>query len=124
MNNIPILRLAGVLLTTLQTDLRDDVADQFRNALLARISEFRCNGLLIDISSMEIVDTYVARVLADTARMAQLMGTRTVLVGMRPEVASTLVQMGYELEDIETALDVEQGLTRLGYAITRMEASR
>jgi len=70
-------------------------------------------GVVIDISGLEEVDTYVARVLADTARMAKLMGTRSVLVGMRPEVAATLVRMGYAMSGVETALDVDQGLSLL-----------
>jgi rsbT antagonist protein RsbS len=68
---------------------------------------------MLEISALELVDTYVARVLADTARMARLMGTRTVIVGMRPEVAATLVQMGYELDGIEAALNVDHALELL-----------
>jgi rsbT antagonist protein RsbS len=70
-------------------------------------------GLLIDISALEIVDSYVARVLAETGKMARLMGADTVIVGMRPEVAATLVRMGYLMEDVDTALDLELGIAAL-----------
>ncbi|MEQ1568045.1 MAG: STAS domain-containing protein [Myxococcota bacterium] len=112
----PILRIRGHLLVPVQADLGDDVVEQFQNGVLDAIAadRDRTGGLLLDISSLEIVDTYVARVLADTAAMAALMGRRTVLCGMRPEVAATLVQMGYLLETVDTALDVDDGLDLLG----------
>jgi rsbT antagonist protein RsbS len=109
---IPILRVAGHLLVSVQRDLGDDVVQAFQNDVLAAIEAARddTGGLIIDISALEIVDTYVARVLADTAMMAKLMGRETVVVGMRPEVAATLVQMGYLLQNIRTALDVDDGI--------------
>jgi rsbT antagonist protein RsbS len=110
---IPILRLGGVLLTTVHVELRDDVADAFQEDVLKAIEKHRSDGLIVDISGLDIVDTYVARVLVDTARMAKLMGTETVLVGMRPEVAATLVRMGYPMKGVRTALDVELGLEAL-----------
>jgi rsbT antagonist protein RsbS len=113
---IPILRVGGVLLVTVQTELRDTVADAFQQDLLEAIDRHAAKGLVVDISALEIVDTYVARVLVDTGRMARLMGTRTIVVGMRPEVASTLVNMGFFLSDVETALDVDDGLMLLGRA--------
>ncbi len=110
---IPILRLGRTLLTTVHVELRDDVADAFQEDVLRAIEKHRSDGLLVDISGLDVVDTYVARVLVDTARMAKLMGADTVLVGMRPEVAATLVRMGYPMEGIQTALDVELGLAAL-----------
>ena len=114
--SIPILRIRGHLLVSVQTELADDVVEQFQNDVLAAIERDRdrTGGLLLDISGLEIVDTYVARVLADTATMARLMGRETVICGMRPEVASTLVQMGYVLPNIRTATDVDDGLDLLG----------
>lgn len=113
---IPILRVRGHLLVSVQAELGDDVVEQFQNDVLSAIEQDRGRdgGLLVDISGLEVVDTYVARVLADTAAMARLMGRHTVVCGMRPEVAATLVQMGYMLEGVETALDVDDGLDRLG----------
>lgn len=114
---IPILRIRGHILVSVQTELGDDVVEQFQRDVLSAIEQTRGpadGGLLIDISGLEVVDTYVARVLADTAAMARLMGRRTVVCGMRPEVAATLVQMGYFLETVITALDLDDGLDRLG----------
>jgi rsbT antagonist protein RsbS len=113
---IPILRIRGHILVSVQRELGDDVVEQFQRDVLSAIEQARgpTGGLLIDISGLEIVDTYVARVLADTAAMARLMGRQTVVCGMRPEVAATLVQMGYYLETVTTALDVDDGLDRLG----------
>ena len=112
--NIPILRLADTLLVSVQTDLHDTVAEAFQEDVLAAIERIGAGGLIIDISGLDMVDTYVARVLADTGRMAKLMGTRTAIVGMRPEVAATLVNMGFHLADVDTALDVDAGLELLG----------
>lgn len=110
--SIPILRVHGHLLVSVQTELADDVVAQFQNDVLEAIDRDRDRGggLLLDISGLEIVDTWVARVLAETAAMARLMGWETVICGMRPEVAATLVQMGYLLEGVLTALDVDSGL--------------
>lgn len=110
---IPILQISGNLIAALQGELSDSVAERFQQDVLARIESSGAQGLMLEISALELVDTYVARVLADTARMARLMGTRSVVVGMRPEVAATLVQMGYELEGIEAALNVDHGLELL-----------
>ena len=107
---IPILQIGGNLIAALQGELSDSVAERFQQDVLARIESSKAQGLMLEISALELVDTYVARVLADTTRMAHLMGTNTVIVGMRPEVAATLVQMGYELEGIEAALNVDHGL--------------
>lgn len=113
---IPILRVGGILLTTIHVDLHDSVAEAFQEDLLVAIERTGAQGLVVDISGLEEVDTYVARVLAETALMAKLMGTRSVLVGMRPEVAATLICMGYDMGGLETALDVDEGLALLGRA--------
>jgi rsbT antagonist protein RsbS len=114
---IPILRIRKLLLATVHVDLHDAVANALQNDVLAAIEKYDARGLLIDISGLELVDTYVARVLAETGRMAQLMGARTVLVGMQPEVAATLMRMGYQMRDITTALNVEEGLELLGHRL-------
>ena len=110
---IPILRVGDTLLITVHTDLHDTVAEAFQEDVLAAIEKTGASGLIIDISGLDMVDSYVARVLADTGRMARLMGTRSVLVGMRPEVAATLVRMGYPMEGVKTALAVDDGLELL-----------
>lgn len=112
--SIPILRVGSTLLATVHIELRDDVANAFQADTLSAIEKSGASGLVIDISGLETVDSYVARILAETARMAKLMGTRTVLVGMRPEVAATLVQMGYAMDGVQTALNLEDGLALLG----------
>src|SRR5438270_9511698 len=107
---IPILKIGPTLLATVQIDLHDTVVDQLQNDVLEEIEKRGTNGLIIDISSLETVDSYVARMLANTAKMAKLMGTETVIVGMRPAVAATLVRMGYFMEGIQTALSLDEGL--------------
>ena len=110
---IPILQIRGNLIAALQGEISDVVVEHFQQDVLARIEDTGARGLMLEISALEVVDTYVARALADTARMARLMGSVTVIVGMRPEIAATLVQMGYQLEGIEAALNVDHGLDLL-----------
>ena len=107
---IPILKIGPTLLATIQIDLHDTVVDAFQNDVLEEIEKTGAKGLIVDISALETVDSYVARMLANTAKMAKLMGTETVIVGMRPAVAATLVRMGYFMEGINTALSLEEGL--------------
>ena len=114
---IPILRIGATLLVSIQVELRDAVAEAFQADILLAIEKRGTTGLVVDISGLDMVDTYVARILAETGRMAKLMGTSTVLVGMRPEVAATLVRMGYGMEGVRTALDLDAGLALLGHVI-------
>jgi rsbT antagonist protein RsbS len=116
--SIPILKVASTLLVTLQTDLHDAVAEAFQEDLLAAIEREPVRGLLIDISALYMVDSYVARILTDTGKMAHLMGADTVIVGMRPEVAATLVRMGYSFGTVRTALNVDEGLALLGVRVS------
>ena len=111
--SIPILRVGDNLLISVQTDLHDAVAEAFQEDVLAAIEKTGASGLVIDITAVDMVDSYVARVLAETGQMARLMGTETVLVGMRPEVAATLVRMGYRMEGVQTALGIDDGLALL-----------
>jgi rsbT antagonist protein RsbS len=107
---IPILKIGSTLLATIQIELHDTVVDSFQNGVLEEIEKTAAKGLIVDISALETVDSYVARMLANTAKMAKLMGTETVIVGMRPAVAATLVRMGYFMDGIHTALSLEEGL--------------
>jgi rsbT antagonist protein RsbS len=111
--SIPILRLGRILVCSIQTELRDNVANALQEDVLRAIEETGTNGLVIDISGLELVDTYVARVLVETGQMAKLMGAATVLVGMRPEIAATLVRMGYSMAGVRAALNLEEGLALL-----------
>jgi rsbT antagonist protein RsbS len=108
--SIPILRIGHTLLTTIQLDLHDTLVDAFQSDVLEEIERTGANGLIIDISALESVDSYVARMLSNTGKMAKLMGAETVIVGMRPPVAATLVRMGYFMSGIRTALSLEEGL--------------
>src|SRR5215204_6078342 len=107
---IPILRIGPTLLATIQIDLHDAVVDAFQNDVLEEIEKTGASGLIVDISALESVDSYVARTLANTGKMAKLMGAETVIVGMRPAVAATLVRMGYFMSGIRTALSLQEGL--------------
>jgi rsbT antagonist protein RsbS len=107
---IPILKIGPTLLASIQIDLHDTVVDAFQNDVLLEIEKSGSSGLIIDISALESVDSYVARMLANTAKMAKLMGAETIIVGMRPAVAATLVRMGYFMSGIRTALSLQEGL--------------
>ena len=108
--SIPILKIGPTLLASIQIDLHDTVVDAFQNDILLEIEKSGSTGLIIDISALESVDSYVARALANTGKMAKLMGAETVIVGMRPAVAATLVRMGYFMSGIRTALSLQEGL--------------
>ena len=116
--SIPILRIGSTLLVSIQTDLHDAMAEAFQEDVLRAIEKEAASGLLIDVSGLDSVDSYVARVLAETGKMARLMGTATVIVGIRPEVASTLIRMGYQMgAGVRTALNVDDGLALLGASL-------
>jgi rsbT antagonist protein RsbS len=108
--SIPILKIGKILLATIQVDLHDTVVDAFQNDVLEEIEKTGASGLIVDISALESVDSYVARILANTGKMAKLMGAEIVIVGMRPAVAATLVRMGYFMSGIRTALNLQEGL--------------
>jgi rsbT antagonist protein RsbS len=110
---IPILRVGTTLLATVHVELHDALAEAFQADVLSAIEKSAATGLVIDISGLDMVDTYVARILAETGRMARLMGTPTILAGMRPEVAATLVNMGFTMDGVRTALNLESALALL-----------
>ena len=107
---ITILKIGSTLLATIQIELHDTVVDSFQCDVLEEIERTGASGLIIDISALETVDSYVARMLANTGKMAKLMGSETVIVGMKSAVAATLVRMGYFMDGISTALSLEEGL--------------
>jgi rsbT antagonist protein RsbS len=117
---IPILKLGKVLLVNVHVELDDEIASRLQNDTLEAIERAEAEGLVVDITGLEVVDSYVARILAETGQMAKLMGTRTVVVGMRPEVAATLTRMGYAMNGVQTALNLEEGLALLGYQLSRV----
>jgi rsbT antagonist protein RsbS len=113
--DIPILRLGDVLVTGLINELDDKTATVFAGELTERIATDRAKGVLIDISRLEIIDSFVARALTELSTMARLLGARVIVAGMRPPVAITLVELGLELTGVETALNAEQGMAALGW---------
>lgn len=110
---IPILKIGGVLIASIQTTLHDSSAVQFKDDLLQRIFETRARGLIVDLTAVEVVDSFIGRLISDIASMAGLMGTRVVITGLQPAVAITLVELGLELPQVLTALNLEKGLAAL-----------
>ena len=113
MERIPILRMGRFLLVTIQVDMHDKLAMTLQEDLTGRIVEDRAQGVLIDISSVEIVDSFIGRMMANIAGMARMLDAETVLVGMRPAVAITLVELGLSLSGVRTALNVDKGMAML-----------
>ena len=117
MERIPILKMGEFLLVTIQVDMHDRLALTLQDDLTAQIVKHRSRGVLIDISALEIVDSFIGRMLATIAAMAHLLDAQTVVVGMQPAVAITLVELGLPMKGIRTALDVEKGMVALRGAI-------
>jgi rsbT antagonist protein RsbS len=113
MDRIPILKMGDFLLVTIQVDMHDRLAMALQEDLTAKISATGVKGVLIDISSLEIVDSFIGRMFSNIAAMARVLDATTVVVGMRPAVAITLVELGLSLPGVRTALDVERGMELL-----------
>ena len=113
MERIPILRIGRLLLVTIQVDMHDRLAMTLQDDLTTRIVKDRATGVLIDIAALDIVDSFIGRMISNTAAMARVLDARTVLVGMQPAVAITLVELGLTLDGVKTALNVERGLALL-----------
>ena len=113
MDRIPILKLRDLLLVTIQVDMHDRLAMQLQDELTQRISETGARGVLIDISSLDIVDSFIGRMIANIAAMARVLDAQTVVVGMQPAVAITLVELGLTLPGVRTALNVDRGMALL-----------
>lgn len=113
MERIPILHMGEFLIVTIQVDMHDARAMTLQDDLTNRITETQAHGVLIDISSLEIVDSFIGRILGNIAKMSQILDAQTVVVGMQPAVAITLVELGLSLAGIRTALNVEKGMALL-----------
>ena len=113
MDRIPILRMGRFLLVTIQVDMHDQLALGLQDDLTERIVKDRAKGVLIDISSLDVVDSFIGRMISNIAAMSGVLDAQTVVVGMRPAVAITLVELGLELPGVRTALNVERGMALL-----------
>lgn len=119
MERIPILKLGPFLLVTIQVDMHDRLAMVLQDELTERIVSDRAKGVLIDISTLDIVDSFIGRMLSNIAGMARVLDAETVLVGMQPSVAITLVELGLSLPGIWTALNVDRGMALLQSKLER-----
>jgi rsbT antagonist protein RsbS len=113
MERIPILRMGDVLLVTIQVDMYDQLAMTLQDDLTSTITKTAAKGVLIDISSLEMVDSFIGRMLANISSMSRVLDAQTVVVGMQPAVAITLVELGMSLTGVKTALNVEKGMVLL-----------
>ena len=120
MERIPILRMGEYLLVTIQVDMHDQLAMQLHDDLTQAIARSQSKGVLIDISALEIVDSFIGRMIANIAGMARLLDAHAVLVGMQPAVAITLVELGLSLPGVTTALNVERGMELLRRSLQPM----
>jgi rsbT antagonist protein RsbS len=114
MDRIPILNLGDALLVTIQVDMHDRVALALEEDLTRRIVETSARGVMIDISALEVVDSFIGRMLANIAAVSRMLDAETVVVGMRPAVAITLVELGLQLPGVRTALNAERGMALIG----------
>jgi rsbT antagonist protein RsbS len=108
--DVPILKQGPYLIASIQSALDDADLRALRDNLVARVGTHRSNGVIVDVTALDVMDSYASRTLSDIAQMARLRGAETVIVGIQPEVAFAMVQLGLTLEGVATALDLEEGL--------------
>ncbi len=118
---IPILPFENVLVASIQVDLTDQDTLQFQHDVLQKVDETEAEGLVIDITALDVVDSFMARVINETAQMARVLGAEVVLCGMQPSVALTLTEMGRQLVGVETALNLDQGVANVQRLVTERE---
>ena len=121
MERIPILRMGEFLLVTIQIDMHDQLALSLQDDLTRAIEKSSAKGVLIDISALEMVDSFIGRMIADISGMARILDAKTVLVGMQPAVAITLVELGLSLPGVATALNVERGMQLLRRSLSEAD---
>jgi rsbT antagonist protein RsbS len=113
MAHVPVLKQRGYLIATIQSTMSDSEAADLQDDLMAQVGRYRARGIIVDTTALDVLDSFAARTLRTIAHMTRLRGARTVLVGIQPEVAFAMVQLGITLEDVDTALDLEEGLELL-----------
>ena len=123
MDRIPILQMGQSLLVTIQVEMHDQLAMTLQDDLTSKIQETGATGVLIDISALEIVDSFIGRMIANVSAMSRILDAETVLVGMRPAVAITLVELGLSLPGVHTALNVERGMRYLRQTLGEKESA-
>jgi rsbT antagonist protein RsbS len=111
---VPILKIGDVLIASIQGALTDSDLEQLRDDLIDRVGRQRARGVVLDVTVLDVVDSFATRMLRTIAQSARLRGARTLIVGVQPDVAFAMVELGLSFEDIETALDLEEGLALLG----------
>src|SRR5919206_2861305 len=115
---VPILKQGAILIASVQSALTDSDAERLRYDLMERVSRFRAQGIIVDVTAIDVMDSFAARSLRTIAHMTRLRGADTVIVGLQPEVAFAMVQLGMNFEDVHTALDLEEGLAFLQEKLT------
>jgi len=121
MEHIPIIKMGEFLLVSIQVDLHDRMAMALQDDLMEQIVKKRARGVLIDISSLQIVDSFIGRVIGEIAAMSRILDAETVIVGMQPAVAVTMVELGMTLPGVRTALNVDKGMELLRTSMKRLE---
>ena len=110
MSEIPILKQEDFLIISVQSELHDKMAEHLQEKLVEKLEETNADGVLIDVTALDVVDSFLGRLIGDTAKMCNMMGAETVLTGLSPSVAITLTELGVELEGVHTTLNVDKGL--------------
>ncbi len=121
MKNIPVLKLGPVLFLTVPENMTDGMAQSLEEDILYQLEQTGAEAVVIDVTSLEIIDSFMARVISETAHTTNIMDSRIVVVGMSPVATITLLELGLDMSDIDTAMDLETGLLRLGYRLQSIE---
>ncbi len=121
---VPILKQGPYLIASIQSALTDADLVQLRDALVGQVGTYRSRGVIVDVTALDVVDSFASRTLRDLAHMVRLRGAETVIVGIQPEVAFTMVRLGLTLEGVATALDLEEGLSYLNQAISTQQSTQ
>jgi len=116
---VPILKQGSILIASVQAALTDSDAERLRYDLMERVSRFRAQGIIVDVTAIDVMDSFAARSLRTIAHMTRLRGADTVIVGLQPEVAFAMVQLGLAFDDMNTALDLEEGLSLLNHQLAQ-----